>query len=273
MIFQITIDNKTYHSNLSKGKSIAITLLPNGSQPNHFAAPECKSETLIAGDFIGDTKRGGSCNVNQLTIIPHCNGTHTESISHLIDDLVPVYKAVKQSIFPCVLITVEPISGAKNNDAYQPSVDETNRVITRQALELALADYSNQQLQGVVIRTLPNSNDKKSICYDQDNYPTYLTNDAMAYLVERNVSHLLVDFPSVDKMYDQGMLSNHRIFWNIKPSQKTLDKECRVSRTITEMVYANNQLDDGFYLCNLQLPEIETDAVPSQPQLFSLTES
>lgn len=273
MNFQVTIDNKLYHSDLSKGKSIAITLIPNGSQPNHFGAPECTCDALVSGDFIGDTKRGGSCNVNQLTIIPHCNGTHTESISHLINDLIPVYKAVKQSIFPCALITIKPIIGSHNSDTYQPSVDETNRVITRKALELALASYSNQQLQGVVIRTLPNSNEKKSLCYDQQNYPTYLTNEAMVYLVERNVSHLLVDFPSVDKMYDEGMLSNHRLFWNLEPSQKILSKECRVSRTITEMIYANNQLDDGLYLCNLQLPEIETDAVPSRPQLFSLTES
>jgi arylformamidase len=270
MKFEITIDNTTYCSDLSMGKSIAITLLPNGSQPNHFGAPECTSDTLVAGDFIGDTKRGGSCNVNQLTIIPHCNGTHTESISHLINDLVPVYKAIKQSLFPCALITLEPISGTQNTEAYRPSVDDSNLVITREMLQLKLANYSNQQLHGVVIRTLPNTKEKQSTCYDENNYPVYLTNDAMSYLVEREICHLLVDFPSVDKMYDQGMLSNHRLFWNLTSEQKTLNKECRVSRTITEMIYADNQLEDGFYLCNLQIPEIETDAVPSRPQLFSL---
>jgi arylformamidase len=270
MKFQITIDDFDYQSDLSKGKSIAITLLPNGSQPNHFGAPECTSETLIAGEFIGDTKRGGSCNVNQLTIIPHCNGTHTESISHLINDLIPVYKAINQSLFPCALITLKPISGKHNTEAYRPSVDESNYVITREMLELNLESYSNQQLNGVVIRTLPNSEAKQTTCYDQQNYPTYLTNDAMSYLVEREVSHLLVDFPSVDKMYDQGMLSNHRLFWNLASEQVTLSNECKVNRTITEMIYANSQLEDGFYLCNLQIPEIETDAVPSQPQLYSL---
>ena len=98
MKIDLTIDDKNYGADLSDAKSIAITLLPNGKQPSHFGAPACTSTTLEGEGFIGDTRRGGSCNVNQLSIIPHCNGTHTESIAHIVDDLIPVSSAIKNSL-------------------------------------------------------------------------------------------------------------------------------------------------------------------------------
>ncbi|MDQ7049120.1 MAG: hypothetical protein Q9M92_06070 [Enterobacterales bacterium] len=119
MIIELQINNKHFKANLDDGKSIAINLLPNEAQPNHFSAPIAKSETFIAGDFIGDTSRGGSCNVNTLTIVPHCNGTHTESVSHIIDDLYAVHQVVENSFFPCTLISILPIKGTDTQDEYQ----------------------------------------------------------------------------------------------------------------------------------------------------------
>ncbi|MBV1908581.1 MAG: cyclase family protein [Kangiellaceae bacterium] len=279
MNIQFEINQQSYQSDLSKGHSIAITLLPNGNQPNHFGAPECNSEPLIAGDFIGDTKQGGSCNVNRLSIIPHCNGTHTESVSHVIDQLIPVHKVIEKNIFPCVLISIKPICGGENTDLYQPNIDPENKVIQKAQLKSFLDNFSNQQLEGLVIRTLPNLTEKKVLSYDQKNYPAFLTNCAMNYLHQRGVKHLLVDFPSVDKMYDEGMLSNHRIFWQLAPGQKSLEESesdeymSLPKKTITEMVYIDEKIQDGFYLCNLQVPEIETDAVPSQPTLYPVSKN
>ncbi len=270
MKINIQIDNQTYSADLSQGKSIAITLLPGGDQPNHFEAPECVSETLVAGDFIGNTNRGGSCNVNQLSIIPHCNGTHTESVSHIVNQLVPVYQAIEDSIFPCILITLQPINARDTDDSYLPCLDGVNRVITRQQLEHSLTEYSDEQLRGLAIRTLPNDIEKKSQIYNNDHYPPFFTNDAMKYLVERKIEHLLVDFPSVDKMFDNGQLTNHRIFWNVIYKDKNLTSGSTINKTISEMVFVDNAIEDGFYLCNLQIPEINTDAVPSRPVLYRL---
>jgi len=270
MEFSIIIDSIEYWADLSSGKSIAITLLPNGSQPNHFGAPECSSQTLVAGDFIGDTKQGGSCNVNQLTIIPHCNGTHTESVSHIINELIPVYRSIEQTLFPCVLISIEAAPASENVDEYIPSIDSDNLVITLEILSKKLKCFSDVQLEGLVIRTRPNLSNKKSQIYDNDHYPVYLTNDAMKYLRQRKVKHLLVDLPSVDKMYDDGILSNHRIFWNVELGKTSRTDQTQTNKTITEMIYADETIEDGFYLCNLQIPEIETDAVPSRPELYQL---
>ncbi len=270
MKISLTIDNKNYQADLTQQQSITITLLPNGEQPSHFGVAACTSETIVEGSFIGDTKQGGSCNCSTLTITPHCNGTHTESISHVVNQSIPVYLALEQSFFPTVLISVTPSVASSVKDLYIPVMDETNLVVTRDHLESALKDYTDAQLVGLAIRTQPNSLAKKSAIYDLNNYPIYLTNDAMTYIVERGVSHLMVDFPSVDKMYDDGKLTNHRLFWNIELDDYNLNPNSKTNKTITEMIYADDKIEDGFYLCNLQIPEIFTDAVPSRPVLFKL---
>lgn len=272
MIIELQINEKTYNANLAEGKSIAISLLPNDAQPNHFSAPIAKTETFIAGDFIGDTKRGGSCNVNTLTIVPHCNGTHTESVSHIINDLYAVHQVVKNSFFPCHVISIQPQNGAKAHDNYHAGIDAENEIITKQQLKLHLEDIVPEQLQGLVIRTLPNNPIKKSQRYDDVHYPPFLTADAMSYLVEKKIQHLFVDIPSVDKMYDHGVLENHRIFWGINLSETKTNCNSQINKTITEMVFVDQLIKDGLYLCNLQLPEINTDAVPSRPVLYSLRE-
>ncbi|PHS14959.1 MAG: hypothetical protein COA86_14950 [Kangiella sp.] len=273
MKIKFNIDGKEYVSNLANEQSIAITLLPNDTQPNHFGAPACTSKTLEMGSYIGDTKRGGSCNANVLTMIPHCNGTHTESVSHIVNELIPVYSAIERSIFPCVLMSITPVPSGETRDNYAPYMDEENKVITLEQLEISLEQYDNAQLEGLVIRTLENCMDKKSMVYDSDHYPPYLSNDAMQYLVDRNVRHLLVDFPSVDKMYDDGQLTNHRLFWSVKNGETNLNEKSTIKKTITEMVFIKDEIEDGFYLCNLQIPEIKTDAVPSRPILYPLTET
>ena len=41
----------------------------------------------------------------------------------------------------------------------------------------------------------------------------FFTNDAIKYLSSLNIQHLIVDIPSIDRMNDNGILGNHRIFW------------------------------------------------------------
>jgi len=272
MKIKLDIDNKNYRADLSLGQSIAITLKPDEAQPNHFGAPNATSQTLKVGDYIGDTSSGGSCNVNILNIIPHCNGTHTESVSHIIDELFPLYAILGEAIFPSVLITTKPEIAAGIDENYIPSFDENSLVISRNVLQNKLTAYSDAQLQGLVVRTLDNNLSKKQAIYDNNNYPPFFSNDAMKYLVERGVKHLMVDFPSVDKMYDDGLLSNHRIFWNINLNETRTNAKSTIEKTITEMIFVDNSIQDGLYLCNLQLPKIKTDAVPSNPVLYLLEE-
>jgi len=76
-------------------------------------------------------------------------------------------------------------------------------------------------------------------------------------------------------MYDSGLLSNHHQWWNI-PQRQTAESiskpnaESKINRTVTELIYVDDAIDDGYYVLNLQIPAIQGDAVPSRPLLYPL---
>jgi len=104
--------------------------------------------------------------------------------------------------------------------------------------------------------------DKKSRVYSNTNF-TYMHPDAAQWLAAQGVQHLLVDMPSIDREEDQGKLLAHHAFWNY-PS------EPRMETTITEMVYVEDPVEDGFYMLNLQVASFRNDAAPSRPVLYAL---
>jgi arylformamidase len=79
---------------------------------------------------------------------------------------------------------------------------------------------------------------------------------------------LLVDLPSIDRLFDEGKLLNHRIFWNVEEGSREVNHQTRMSSTITELIYVRDEVPDGDYLLNLQIPPFESDAAPSRPLLF-----
>ena len=91
----------------------------------------------------------------------------------------------------------------------------------------------------------------------------------MNYIVSLGVKHLLVDTPSVDRLFDDGILSAHNIFWETK--EKSLNVNAAY-KTITEMVFVPNEVKDGKYLLNLQIAPFAADASPSRPILYKINE-
>ena len=271
MKLSVTINNQSFQVLSMAAHNIAIPLQFDGPQPNHFGVPAASVKAIEGGGFVGDTRRGGSCNVDTLSIIPHCNGTHTECVGHIIDERLSVNQLLQDALLPARLITVSPeiVSGA--NDAYQPALDNGDKLITKAAIVEALQGASDEELSALVIRTLPNDIEKQSMHYDEHHYPPFISNDGMAYLNERGVRHLLVDFPSVDRMYDEGKLSSHHIFWQVKPLARTQNEQTLTFKTITEMVYVAPTIADGLYLLNLQIAPFELDAAPSRPILIPVT--
>jgi hypothetical protein len=92
----------------------------------------------------------------------------------------------------------------------------------------------------------------------------------MRFIVESTVKHLLVDLPSIDRLYDKGKLSNHRIFWQVEPDKFEVNETTRINSTITELIYVPNEVEDGEYLLNLQIAPLESDAAPSRPIIFKM---
>lgn len=273
MIGEFLIAGKRLRVDFSKAHDIAIALDFSGAQPSHFGASPATAEPMRAGGFVGDTAQGGSCNVPQIRLNPHCNGTHTESLAHIAHGGISVHQALRQSLMPAVLLTLEPLAASGCADAYQPPLEPGDRVLTRAQLERALAAYPDEAVQAVVLRTLPNGAEKLSRRYGEAGFPPFLTLDAIEYLNGRGVAHLLVDFPSVDKMYDEGYLSVHHRFWNIPEKGHQQTAEARAHRTVTELIYVPDALADGPYLLELAIPAFVLDAAPSRPRLYALEPS
>ena len=239
---------------------ISIPLNFNGPQPNAYGVELASSKACEAGDFIGDTRQGGSVNFEQYTFIPHCNGTHTECVGHITTKRISVRDCLRDVFMRAVLVSVEP---AMTGDG--------DFVITRPTLQAAFASGTLAVQSGdvaVIVRTLPNDDGKLTRLYDESNVPPYFSAEATEFIVSAGFKHLLVDLPSIDRIYDDGKLVNHRLFWNVEPGSFQTNTTSRMYATVTELIYVPNTVKDGEYLLNLQIAPFEADASPSRPVIF-----
>lgn len=250
---------------------ISIPLVFDGEQPNCFGAPRAVKESLQVGDWTGDTRHGGSCNVDVYRMTPHCNGTHTECIGHIVHDDVFAAEVVSGGFIPATLITVEPMTKARSRETTLPAPAPTDRMITATALRDALGNFPAAHMRrALIVRTRPNPESKAVQQYHADDPPPYLSMEAASLLVEMNVEHVLVDVPSIDRMADGGRLSAHHIFFGLPPGARDAKSADRSHCSVTELVYVPDVVPDGYYLLDLQLPPFMTDAAPSRPLLFQV---
>ncbi len=143
-------------------------------------------------------------------------------------------------------------------------------MITKKVLEEKLKDADCNFLEGLIVRTLPNDDSKKSRRY-MENLPSFFSIEAIEYIVNLNVKHLLMDIPSVDRTFDEGKLTAHHIFWNVPFGSHEVDSDKHSVKTITEMIYASNEVKDGLYLMNVQIPNFVADAAPSRVLLSEVS--
>ena len=261
----LEIKGNNLEVDFSKGKDISIPLVFNGEQPNTYNVDKAISKPYKDGQFIGDTREGGPCNFETYNFTPHCNGTHTECVGHITKERVSILNSLQEEMIISTLITVEP---EKSEEKYNPKLNDEDLVITKQQLEKKLKTVGSNFLEALIIRTLPNSEEKKRRNYIQ-NPPSFFTIDAMHYIVELGIKHLLFDMPSVDRLFDDGVLSAHNIFWGTKDKKLNLDT---LNKTITEMIYVPDNIKDGKYLLNLQFAPFVADASPSRPILYKIHE-
>jgi len=246
---EITHKGKRYSCDLSKPLDISIPL----GQVNCFHAPKAKAEPVKAENFIGSVNKGAPVNFFNITMNPHGNGTHTECIGHITKDQESIYDCMSQYHFIAKLISVE-----------LKKTEHGDQIISAQELK---TQFQDELLEALIIRTLPNSNEKLSKNYSGTN-PPYLSEQAMKYIVEKGVVHLLLDLPSVDREEDGGTIKNHRLFWNTYGD--FMEDSSHKSHTITELIYVPDNIKDGLYLVNIQVPSFHLDAAPSKPVLYKL---
>ena len=251
---------------------LSLRLDFHGAQPRHFGAPAASAHPYAVPGFSGSVATGASCNCEVLTLIPHCNGTHTESAAHLTREALDAYRVVPAGLIPALLVSVAPEGARTAREGSLPAPQPGDELITRRALERAWPAHAPFSAGALVIRTLPNAPDKRSRDYSAAT-PPYLTREAAELLTERGILHLVVDVPSIDRAHDEGLLTAHRVFFGLPPGGAALAAARRAAATVTELAYVPEALPDGAYLLELQVPPLAGDAVPSRPLLYPLLEA
>lgn len=258
---------KTYEADLNAGVDLTIPQTFGLEQPNVFGAPKALKFPLAMGGYVGEVRQGGSTNCHTFQITPHCNGTHTECAGHILNELVQIGDVLgPRAFFPALLMSILPERGAEISETYSPGVGAKDLVLTRAELKNHWPE--GERFPALIIRTLPNTAEKRTRVYS-DEIPPYFTNEAMRFIrEEKKVEHLLVDTPSVDRLWDEGRLSNHHIFWGIPADQRTLYGGEPPEQTITELIFAPDAAPDGFYLVGIHPQLWAADAAPSRVVLY-----
>lgn len=244
---------------------ISIPLRFGGPQPNAYGVDRAVSEACEYGELIGDTRRGGSCNFESYTLIPHCNGTHTECVGHITDERISVRDRLRDVLVPARLVTVDPVKAFESGESYPLCKVDGDRLITSDQLVGTLGGYAGPR--AVIIRTNPNDESKMARDY-LDDVPPYFSTEAMSLIADSGITHLVCDLPSIDRIHDEGRLANHRLFWRLEPGARSVSDRTRSDCTITELAFIPDHVADGPYLLSVQIAPFESDAAPSRPLLF-----
>ncbi|RMG77372.1 MAG: cyclase family protein, partial [Bacteroidetes bacterium] len=241
MIVQIHIKNQVFRADLSQPADISIPI-QNKKGVTAWHVPHPKIEPVVADNFIGEIAKGASVNFRNILFNPHGNGTHTECAAHITDIDQNVLDFLPKTLFIAELITVKP----------QPV--KNDRVI------FPVSKSFNPATEALIVRTLPNTEEKLSKNYSSSN-PPYFDVSFIKQINRQGIKHLLTDLPSVDKEKDDGKLICHKEFFEIH--QTLLPK-----KTITELIYVPNHLSDGLYLLDLQVAPFINDAAPARPLIY-----
>ena len=243
----ITHIQETYNIDLAKHLDISLSLRGDDKNPVAWYLGSPKITPVKDGDFIGKVSEGASTNFNNIQFNPHAHGTHTECVGHITREFHSINESLKTFFFTARLISIEPERRGED------------MVISEAQIRKKI---KKDEVDALIIRTLPNYIDKRSKKYSHTNWP-YLEESAARYIRESGIKHLLIDLPSVDKEKDEGKLLAHKAFWDYP-------KNTRSNATITEMIYVPNKIEDGDYILNLQVASFENDASPSRPVLYKL---
>ncbi|WP_428740696.1 cyclase family protein [Tenacibaculum sp.] len=248
MTATIEHNSKKYKIDLSKPLDISIAIDTTKENINAWYLDDPKIYPVSEGDWTGSVQQGADVNFNNIQFNPHSHITHTECVGHITEKVYSINKNLEKFFFLAEVVTIAP-EQIKNKDF----------VISKKQLQYVLG---NKKREAIVIRTIPNLSDKKSMRYSNTN-PPYLLEEAAEYLKEKGIEHLLIDLPSVDKEKDEGKLLAHNAFWNTKGV-------IRMQATITEFIYVSNNIKDGTYFLNLMIAPFENDATPSKPTLYEI---
>lgn len=248
---------------LGAARDLSIPIAFDDDDGRAFSLGPARTRAVEGGSFVGDVRRGGSCNCETHTLTPHGDGTHTEGPGHILASRVPV--VVEQPLCLALLVRVTPVLLGDSVDDVAGNHRHDDRVVDRGCLEDAVAAIVVPEGAGgppLALIVATGSGAVRRRQRHSGTNPPYLTLDATAFVRERGFMHLLVDLPSLDREDDGGLLSAHRAFFDVAPG--VVDAVVP-PRTVTELIAVDDDVAVGAYALFLQVAPFVADAAPSRP--------
>ena len=250
MLITLNHFNERVEIDLKRSVDLSISNAFNKKNPSFFNSKNPKVKYPISNEFIGNISKGGKCNVPNVSLDIHCTGTHTECKNHITNSNEFINDVCPKHFIPSTIISIKPVIAKLSKDKYHVKYGEQDSIITEQELSKNI-NTKSKYLESLIIRTLPNESDKLIRNYDL-NPVAFFSNDAIKYILNLGVKHLLVDLPSIDRGNDHGLLGNHHLFFE-------------KGKTISELLFIPNKIEDGVGFLQIQIPNWSLDAAPSRP--------
>lgn len=253
---------------LARVVDVSVPVRFGEAESRAFSLPPATTAAVAVGSFVGDVRRGGSCNCETHHFTPHADGTHTEGPGHLLARRLPVRVDDVVCLAALVRVTPRPLGDVADEHSGNHRHDDLviDAASLREALDAVVVPPGVPPPSAVVVVTGPGAA-RRTARFSGTN-PPYLTVEAAALLRERGVQHVLVDLPSLDREDDGGLLAAHRAFFDLPVGVDAGDVDAEPSpRTVTELIAVDVDVAAGLYALFLQVAPILADAVPSRPLL------
>src|SRR5437868_3354014 len=145
---------------LARPLDLSVRINFSAKEARAFSLPAATSRAVEAGAFVGDVRRGGSCNCETHVITPHSDGTHTEGVGHLLEERVPVVDLVDTALMPALVVTVAParLEDVTDDVAGNHAPDDlvVDELSLAEAIERALAlSPHSRDPRALIVRTAP----------------------------------------------------------------------------------------------------------------------
>jgi kynurenine formamidase len=235
---------------------ISLPLSDTSDNPRAWYVDTPKFEPVRANGYIGSIKEGGSVNFRNIFFNPHGHGTHTECLGHITEEIYSINDTMKTFMCVAQLVSISP-----KKKLFMENDEQDDMITIDQLMALEIAS----NVDALILRTLPNEEAKKHKNYSSTN-PPYMDVKCIEFFNKHKIKHLLIDTPSVDRESDGGELAFHHAYWGV-PDNMNFD------RTITELIFVEDEIVDGTYILDLQVAPFENDAAPSRPVLYKILDT
>lgn len=219
---------------------------------NAFYLPRISSRTFeLEGQFLGDVRRGGSCNVDILKYAAH-GLTHLETSAHILspDANPPTVKDIPLETLSGIVYLIDLSHlGTKQGElvpweAIRAKLERNRLPISMLALKTRASllpqdyDFSGKDFLSVAPETAKGIHDYR--------------------LTDSRIDCLILDIPSIDPEKDGGKLLAHRNFFGLPAAG--IDVVDTEKRALVELAWFSG-LKEGYYYALITPPRFQTDAV------------